>query len=147
MADKPNYDPPPDNFPSKGPSRGSGSDTLYSIQARMATYEPQLVCGHLLDLRWTTLHFPSAPIGVPQHRPFQFGAMMTGLMSYQAAQALRWWFHAEADKESCGLCLETRLIEHRVRYEYSSEAVRAVCLIGGDNSRSNIMPVEDDRGS
>jgi len=142
MADKPNYDPPPDSFPAKGPSSGSGSNTLYSVQARMAYFKPQQVCGHLLDLRWTTLHFPNAPIGVPQHRRFQYGAIMTGLMSYQAAQALRWWFLAEIDKESGGLCIETRLVEHRVRYEYSSEAIRAVCPIGVGECRSNIMPVE-----
>lgn len=138
MSDDPKYAAPVDNFPQKG-SSGSGDDILYSVQARLAYHDARLICGHLLDLRWKTLYFEKSPIGVPAARPFRFGAMATGLLSYQAAQALRWWFLAEAETNFSCLCVETRLVEHRVSYSYSSEAIRAVAPIGSDD-RSNTMP-------
>lgn len=133
---KPEYQPPADEFPSKG-SSGSGTEIAYSVQARLAYHQPRQVCGHLLDLRWTTLYFEKSPIGVPV-RAGSMARGHCGLLSYQAAQALRWWFLAQAELEFSCLCLETRLVEHRVEYSYSATAARAGAIIGGDD-RSNIM--------
>lgn len=142
---EPKYAAPADDFPKKGPS-GSGTDVSYSVEARLAYWEPRQVCGHLLDTRWTRLHFAKSPIGVPAKK----FAMLAGpaiaagneLLDYQAAQALRWWFLANAEQEfSCG-CIETRLVKHTVRYEYSITAESAHDYIGEGESRTNIMPAD-----
>lgn len=129
------YPAPPDEFPSKG-SSGSGTEVAFSVQARLAYIEPRQVAGHLLDTRWTTLHFEKSPIGVPT-KP-QLSSVNHGLLSYQAAQALRWWFLAQADVEFSCLCIETRIVEHKITYSFTETAQRAGDLIGGDD-RSNIM--------
>jgi hypothetical protein len=132
------YAAPPDVFPKKG-SAGSGTDTAYSVEARLAFHQPRAVCGHLLDLRWTTLQFErGGPVGVPQHRPFDFAKSSSGLLSYQAAQALRWWFLANAEQEFSCLCVETRIVEHKITYSFSTEAVRIGAETSGKD-RSNIM--------
>lgn len=38
-----------------------------------------------------------------------------------------------------GLCLDTRIVKHEVRYSYGSTRKTEHCLIGGDD-RSSIMP-------
>ena len=131
------YPAPPDAFPVNGAS-ATGTDIGYSVEARLAYPEPRQVCGHLLDLRWTTLHFDKSPIGVPQARPGNFLMLATGLYSYQAAQALRWWFLAQAENEFSCLCIESRIVEHQITYSYYTKAVRAGSIVGGDD-RSNIM--------
>jgi hypothetical protein len=146
MADKEiKFPAPEDSFPEK---RGNGSGTAisYSVQARLAYFEPRMVCGQMLDTRWTTVNFEMGRVGVPADKfeslPGHNTAVANGLVSYQAAQALRWWFLANADKEfSCG-CIETRLIKHTVRYEYSITADSAHDYIGEGESRTNIMPAD-----
>ena len=135
------YPVEPDDFPKKGTS-GSGGMKAYSIEARYAYPDPRDFFGNLLDQRWRTLHFDKAPppFGVPTGGRYNQPMLYyTGLYEYQAAQALRWWFLAAAHAEfSCG-CIETRLIEHKIEYSFSSTAIKAVAPVGGDD-RSGIMP-------
>ena len=128
------YDAPADQFPEKG-SSGSGTDTLYSVQARYAYGSPVEIVGHLLDTRWSTLHFAKAPIGVPQNRLYQPAANLTGLMSYEAAQALRWWFVAEARCAKGVFCLHTRLVAHRVQFSWSEESIAEIDEHGSSEPR------------
>src|SRR5690606_9220355 len=96
----------------------------------------------LFDQRWKRVKFDTIPlpVGVPSGPPSLSGLRdKLGLYSYQAAQALRWWFHANAAASWNDLCLETRLVKHRVKYSYECEAISAHAVIGGDD-RSNVMP-------
>lgn len=119
------YATTPDVFPMKG-SSGSGSDSGFTVQARYAYPEPKDFHGQILDNRWRTLHFQQSPIGVPaQARYAPWSGSMPGLMTYPAAEALRWWFIANAAHSFDHFCLETRIIKHEIKYSYSEEAVAA----------------------
>ena len=134
---KQKYPPQPDEFPTKG-SSASGSDTAFSVQARYAYPEPKTICGITLDTRWRTLHFEQSPIGVPsQTRYCPWGSGLYGLMTYQAAQALRWWFLANAKHSFDHLCIETRLVKHEVKYQMSEQAVAAGSEIDGADERES----------
>ena len=62
------------------------------------------------------------------------------MLGYAAAQALRWWLHAAAEADNMsGLCLETRIISHKISYSHKIETVGAHDHIHGDD-RSNCMP-------
>lgn len=137
------YPVAPDDFPKKGTS-GNGGMKAYSVEARLAYPTPRQVAGMLLDTRWQKVHFHnSTPFGVPIGRSYNDPWLKaTGLMGYQAAQSLRWWFLAVAEAElSCG-CVETRLIEHKIEYSYSETSLKAVASVGVGDNRDNIMPVE-----
>lgn len=128
-------------FPKKGQS-GSGTEEAYSVQARFMYNSPQQFGKQIFDQRWTTVQFDQVtpPFGVPHGAPTVLGVRDTcGLYGYQAAQALRWWFHANAAAAWQDTCLETRLVKHKLQYEFSSEAVSAHAIIGGDD-RSGMMP-------
>lgn len=101
---------------------------------------PRDVAGVLLDQRWKRLHFDPSPIGVPAGCSMLSGdADRHGFLSYPAAQALRWWFHATAHAGLDDLCLESRIVKHKWKYSYSSQRVSDHAVIGGDD-RSNTMP-------
>lgn len=140
MTQDDKYTPAPDTFPSKG-TNGSGTDSAFSVQARMAYWEPKEICGHLLDTRWRTIHFQQSPIGVPtQARYCPWGASLQGLMTYQAAEALRWWFMAQAAHSFDHLCLETRIVKHKVTYSFSEEAVGAGAVVNSPRDNIAITP-------
>lgn len=129
--------PEEDVWPKRGSSHSSTSDG-WKVEARLAYHTPTQVAGMLLDLRWRQVHFDKSPVGVPGERYPNF-LVMAGLLTYQQAQALRWWFIAEAQHQSSSLCLETRLIKCRLKASYEYEEVSSHAVIGGDD-RSSIMP-------
>ena len=129
-------------FPEKGQS-GSGTEEAWSVQARFMYSEPRQFGNQLFDQRWKTVHFDrvTPPLGVPSGHPSVLNVRdACGLYGYQAAQALRWWFHANAAVNWQDGCLESRLIKHSLKYEFSSAAESAHALIGGDD-RSGQKPL------
>ena len=128
-------------FPKKGQS-GSGTEEAYSVEARFMYDEPKQFGAQIFDQRWKTVQFDrtNPPFGVPTGHPSVLSVRdACGLYGYQAAQALRWWLHANAAAGWQDTCLETRLVKHKLRYEFSSEAVSAHAIVGGDD-RSGMMP-------
>ena len=122
---------------------GSGSFPAYSVEAR-DTYGParaDIIPGIQLDTVWRPVSFQRAQAGVPIGPSYSADIMeRCGVMSYPAAQALRWWLHAQAEAgKTSGLCLETRLVEHRVKYSITHTAVSVHAVIGGDD-RSSMRP-------
>ncbi len=89
--------------------------------------------------QWQTLPFRQSPIGVPTRAEYQAYLGYTGYLSYPAAQALRWWFHAEVAKSSLALGLRSRLVKHKIEVQHKVTAVSIHCEIGGDD-RSSMMP-------
>lgn len=125
-------------------SNGSGTTTCYLVQARCCKgCGPKEIRGAttgmgksiLTDTAWETLYFPKSPIGVPPSR-FNEEYARHGYYSYQAAQALRWWFLAE---QAFVVGAETRLVQYTFKYSYSAEPVRAICLIDPEQ-REDILP-------
>ena len=132
-------------FPDKR-SSGTGTDKAYYIEGRSVNSRPEQIGGMLLDERWRRidLYEVQHPHGVPvKNHGGASQAGDRGLLNYEAAEALRWWFHAEA-AAGLGLsaiCLETRLVECEVKYSYEVTAVKEVSVLGRDGSRS-YMPSE-----
>jgi hypothetical protein len=134
------FAPPADAWPQKGGS-GSGTNVGYTVEARLAYMVPQTVVGMVLDTRWQRINFPQGVPGVREKTGSPYDVATYWLHTWAAAQALRWWFHSEADLHGPGsYCLETRIVEHRVNYTYSVEAVGAHAQIGGNVHRSNFGP-------
>jgi hypothetical protein len=120
--------------------RQSGGISAYSVEARYMYTDTLTVGSQVFDTRWRTVHFSeSALVGVPRCGSHDWAIMATNLCSYQAAQALRWWFHADLAKDFRGSCLETRIVKHKINYSLDYSAESAHELITGDD-RSNIMP-------
>lgn len=123
---------------------GSGSRTMdgYKVSARYCSDTPMELCGQLFDNRWQIVQFDKAPLGVPIADPYSARILgERGLLGYAAAQALRWWFHANAEalRIGGGLCLETKLVKHTISASFECVAMSEHELIGGGD-RSNCMP-------
>lgn len=119
---------------------GRGAEIGYTVEARLNYHEPAKISGQIFDNRWRRVEFEKGAIGVPSCSRYQRHVAEHGMLGYAAAQALRWWLHANAEVEqSSALCLETRLISHRISYTHKIEAQAAHGHIhGGD--RSNCIP-------
>ena len=124
-----------DNFPIKNSSR-SGSIPCYSVQARCTRVEPKSINGVIYHKEWRTVPFEKGVFGVPNNI-YSSEALDLGLLSYQTAQALRWWFHSSLSYDD--VCFETRILKHVVTFSSSDEIVGAFDHVGGEN-RSNLMP-------
>jgi len=116
----------------KDKNRGSGADVGYTVEARHNYIRPCKIGNQMFDNRWQQVEFEGGPHGVPTmtigHRALHLGF----LLPYNAAQALRWWFVAAAEAGEIGgaLCLETRLVKHKLKYSYEVEAIETVAESG-----------------
>jgi hypothetical protein len=117
---------------------GSGGEGYY-VQARYMYSEAVVICGQLFDKRWKRVSFEPSTAGVPVHRPYDVAKHLTELMDYAAANALRWWFVANATLTNNDICLETRLVACRIKYSYEATADMAIEAFAFRG-----RPVEDD---
>jgi hypothetical protein len=120
--------------------RGNGSGTTigYSVEAR-STAKPTLVLGNMIGEKWTRVSFSRGEKGVPIPGCWDGSGQLEklGLFSYESAQAMRWWFLAAAEDSFVNDAipiripmpspwgLETRLVRHEVKYQYTVTAVSA----------------------
>ena len=128
---------------------GSSSCYGYKVEARFNQHYAAAVGEQVFDLRWQEVRFDRADFGVPTSR-FASVANVFGdlnLMSYEQAEAMRWWFlaHLEASRPGGCLCWETRLVEYRAEYSRSAKPLE---YINAFDSRGDIpadmRPVEHD---
>lgn len=118
----------------------SGTESAYSVEARYKYHEPMQLGEQIFDNRWRRVHFRESVIGVPACASHQRRTKECGLLGYAAAQALRWWVHATAEASAGGaLCLETRLVSHKITYSHKVEATGVYGHIHGED-RSNCIP-------
>ena len=110
---------------SKACPTGSGTAFGYSFEARYNYHTPTTIGGIALNNRWQVIGHTDAKIGIPRHRFRRFELEATHLLERNEAEGLRWWFICLADAtETCGsLCLETRVVEHKIKYEYSAKPI------------------------
>lgn len=136
-----------DEFPSE---RGKHHSDLsgFTVEAMFASDKPRQIAGQLLDNRWAEVSFAMAPqgFGVPAHDQFNAEIVRHGLYGYEAAQALRWWLHAQARLEGGEYCLRTRLVVHKVVTETRVTAERAICEEGYQRGLSE-LPAAASTGS
>lgn len=100
---------------------GSGTIIGWTVEARYVCDGAIIVGGQTFDQKWRRVHFPEGRFGVPRGAIFQEPWLkLTGRYSYEAAQALRWWLYVEREKrDGMGtLCLETRLVRHKISFEF-----------------------------
>ena len=123
------------NFPYSTESEG-GQQIGYKVEARLTSTHPKEFGGQVWDDRWRRIQFKEHPIGVPRGNILDHQAQQLGFHSYYSAQALRWWFLTELEKECLGsLCWETRLVKHKITYKVDSEALEAVETLTGEELR------------
>lgn len=124
--------------------RGSGSGTTvgYSIEARSVS-QPTFILGNMIGEKWTRLDFPRGEKGVPVPGCYDGSGQLArlGLFSYPSAQAIRWWFMAAAENDFINdatpiripmprpWSLETRLVRHEIKYQYTVTATSVHELI------------------
>lgn len=108
-----------------GNSMNGTNDSGYQVQARyMGPDGAKKVGDMMLCATWKTINFKKSHGGVPGGKAFEFWLPATDCMNFSAAQALRWWFIAEAEAELFGsLCLETRIVRFKIDYSVKAEAV------------------------
>jgi hypothetical protein len=111
-----------------GPS-GSGRTFAYTVEARLMFHKPEQFGDIILDKDWRQIHFKEGSTGIPPGNRYELPELLhAGAYSYEAAQALRWWFMADVHAKSPTgtLCLETRLVEYRIEFSYKAVPERVV---------------------
>ena len=119
---------------SKSHGSGTGEQRYYRVEAR-ATYlmneEPREVNGFLVTREWRQLPVAPLPSGVlvaagtitvPGNR-WDAKANEMGFLPKEAAYALAVRFQVGSDGAWAGACLETRLVEVKLRYSYDTEEI------------------------
>lgn len=92
----------------------SGSSRLvgYRPEVRTSYHTPTTVLGQIVDGQWREIKFHTRNdlSGIPTGY-FDKELGLHGLLGRAQAEAIRWWFLAQAEAESVtgALCLETRL--------------------------------------
>lgn len=114
----------------------SGTTTGYTVEARYNYAEPRQFGDIILHKDWRPLQFHKSPIGVHPFGQRHSGSIQReslGLFGYSAAEALRWWFISECEMQEgySTLCLETRIVAHKITYALSATALEAKSVISG----------------
>ena len=93
-----------------------GSVTGYKVEARRGDgLGPRIVNGQIFDAEWREVVFAETPIGgIPPRNPHDYELAAFGLMRFEAAQAMRWWW---LSTQLFGI--ETRLRKYEVEYNMS----------------------------
>ncbi len=109
-------------------SKGSATLTGYTIEARFYLREPEKIGRQIYDKDWRQVKFDLSDNSIPMSPVHHRELLEHGLFSYSAAQALRWWFHAQAEIECVGGApgLQTRLVQHRLTLAHNVMAIGVV---------------------
>jgi hypothetical protein len=133
-------------FPRKSHEGGTPCLYGYSVEARFGGYtngrSRRVNDDFILTTTWQKIPFETGAVGVPaQNWGLDRHLAVIGLMSYDAAQALRWWFLASLNTDYRGsLCVETRLVQHKVRVSWEATAIRECDAFLGDDTRYQEQP-------
>jgi hypothetical protein len=109
-------------------SKGSAALTGYTVEARFFMRESEKIRQQIYDEQWRQVEFDLSANSIPMSPVHHHELLEHGLLSYSAAQALRWWFHAIAEIECVGGApgLQTRLVQHRLTLEHDVTAIGVI---------------------
>ena len=113
-------------FPRKS-QNSSGTTHGYRVEGRSVVKPIVVPTGQIFDGEWREVNFPESDKGISY--PIDPSLYKSGLNTFNASQALRWWLLAEIEHTRVGIHLETRLVEYEVRYEQVITAVGASHII------------------
>ena len=124
-----------------GESTANGTITGYRVEAMHDYHEPLTIGDQTFTREWKIVEFSPGACGVPVGARYYQPWLSAGqCVSYQAAQALRWWLHASAEADGGGaLCLRSRIVKFAIKYSFEVQRQTEHCQIGGED-RSNFMP-------
>ena len=117
----------------------------YTVEARYNHHEPCKLGDQIFDKTWRRVSFKKADFGVPTGFFVDRVVENRGFLNYSAAQSLRWWLHANAEY-SGRICLETRLVKHKVESSCTINAVSYHDCVGGEDRSSIMAPDERETG-
>ena len=110
-------------------SSGTGTDSGFLVEVRNTYHTPEVICGVVLDNRWRRIPLEqnNQGFGVPLTR-YRPGRAHVNLLTRTEAEAFRWMFlaHVEAERGCPKFCLETRIVEVQMKYEFSAKEVRYI---------------------
>lgn len=109
-------------------SQGSLTSTGYTVEARFFMRDAEIIRQQVYDGQWRQVKFDLSDNSIPMSPVHHRELLEHGLFSYSAAQALRWWFHAQAEIECVGGApgLQTRLVQHRLTLAHNVMAIGVV---------------------
>lgn len=135
ITEKPMREWAGDTFPRKGGS-GSGTAIGYSVEARMNYHAPLVIGDFAFDTRWRRVHtsiVQSAHGAAPEPHYKASALKDLSLLTWEQANAIRWQLMCIiAQRAGSNLCVETRIVEHKVTYSYAEEIIAAYDPFGGD---------------
>jgi hypothetical protein len=101
-----------------------GSLTAYRVEAR-CDVPRQAQDGTIFGTEWRVVTFNKSSHGVPIHDWRGVLSLFGDLLTYEAAQSLRWWFVAAEHAH-----FDTRIVPYKVSYEAKSFKQEPVDAIG-----------------
>lgn len=107
----------------------SGTSRGYRVEARLNYHTPKAFGDLILDNRWRGIGWRETKHGIPRNAFRRYELDAAGLLERNEAEALRWWmicFAGASDAVGGGLCLETRIVEYSVKYEFAATPVAYV---------------------
>lgn len=96
----------------------NGDTFGFKVQFRAAGDAPISIGGEVVYPTWKDAVFAEGKIGVPCQVPTDTDRHILAhhhLLGHEAAQALRWWMHAEMGDK-----IRTRLMKYRIEYAHKS---------------------------
>lgn len=108
----------------------SGTETFYVVEVRSAGTHPLVACGQAVTSEWLPVIGRPSEIGVP-HRINWCSTFRDHEFTMAGAQAIRWWFHAEAEQSRGGVLIETRIVKCETKYTSVTTAVNVVDVVDG----------------
>lgn len=112
---------PNDKLPREGAFR-RGEVNYYSVEARCTMPTPITIGGQIFDARWRRVRTTLLPNehGAVEPKFIFPGKHEFGLLTWAQANAIRWLLVCRAEQQDhWSPDLETRIIEHRLRYDLS----------------------------
>ncbi len=109
-------------------SQESLTSTGYTVEARFFMRDAEMIRQQVYDEQWRQVEFDQFNVSVPMRSNYHRALIEHDLLSYSAAQALRWWFHAQAETECVDGApgLQTRLVQHRLTLAHEVAAIGVV---------------------
>lgn len=110
--------------PAKEPDTSQhGTTHGYRVEAMVDSDDPLTVDGQTFTRKWRFVHYAEGAVGVPIGPRFERHWLAAShTYDYAAAQALRWWLHANANAAMGilgfgAMSLHTRLVKYRIKYD------------------------------